>query len=149
MAAHDYRRHLRAVVAASAAPHGYTLTLWTTGAIATHSRGQVPSSWEALILLAGAAAGFVFVGLLAFGDVNGILDSNIAGDVRVWGGIHLPSVGLSILIVTGICAVVKTSWVWPLVGFAATTTYLLVIGVQFWLATHKGVAAAPVVDEPT
>ena len=37
--------------------------------------------------------------------------------------------------------------VWPLVGFRATSTYLLVIGLQFWLATHCGQMAEPVDEE--
>lgn len=49
-----YRRGVRAVVAASAAPYGYTLTLWTSGAVAAHAQGGLPSARDALFLLAGA-----------------------------------------------------------------------------------------------
>ena len=34
-----YKSALRATVAASAAPYGYTLTIWTTGAVLSHARG--------------------------------------------------------------------------------------------------------------
>lgn len=71
----DYRQHLRGVVAASAAPYGYTLTLWTTGAIATHAQQTLPTALEALLLLAGAVAGFGAVGAYAFGSINGLLAS--------------------------------------------------------------------------
>ena len=123
----DYRHHLRAVVAASAAPYGYTLTLWT----------------------AGAVAGFAAVGAFAFGGINGVLAPGTQGEIRVWGGLHLPSVGSSILLVWLISESVGGHLVWPVVGFTATATYLLIIGVQFWLATHRGHVPEPQeVDDP-
>lgn len=139
-----YRHHLRGVVAASAAPYGYTLTLWTAGAVATHAQGTVPSSWDALLLLAGAALGFGLVGGFAFGGINGALSPGPRGEVRVCGGMHLPSVGLSIALITGLTELVHGWLMWLLVGFTATVTYLLVIGVQFWLATHKAHTPEPV-----
>jgi len=132
----DYRHHLRSVVTASAAPYGYTLTLWTGGAVATHSEG-VPSTVDALLLLGGAVLGFAAVGAYAFGGINGVLSPGASREVRLWGGLHLPSVGSSILLVTLVAHLVSGHVVWPLVGFIATATYLLVIGVQFWLATHR------------
>ncbi|HZD69102.1 MAG TPA: hypothetical protein VFA45_09380, partial [Actinomycetes bacterium] len=130
-----YRQHLRAVVAASAAPYGYTLTLWTAGAVTAHAQRSLPSSTDALLLLGGAVLGFGVVGVYAFGGVNGVLAPETRGDVRVWGGLHLPSVGLSIVLVTLLTHVLHGGLVWPLVGFTATATFLLVIGAQFWLAT--------------
>jgi hypothetical protein len=59
-----YRDHLRAVVAASAAPYGYTLTIWTSGAVTTHARG-IPTALEALLFLAGAVSGFALIGAVA------------------------------------------------------------------------------------
>ena len=142
-----YRQHLRAVVAASAAPYGYTLTVWTAGAVTTHSEQELPSSTDALLLLAGAVLGFGAVGALAFGGINGVLAPGTRGEVRVWGGMHLPSVGTSILLVTGVTAIVHGPLAWGLVGFTATTTYLLVIGGQFWLATHRGRVGEPVDED--
>jgi len=144
MGSRGYRRHLRAVVAASTAPYGYTLTLWTAGAVATNAEGSVPSTVEALLLLTGAVLGFGAVGTYAFGGINGLLAPGPRGDVRVWGGMHLPSVGASILLVTALTWVVHGLLLWPLVGFTATATYLLVIGLQFWLATHRARLPEPV-----
>lgn len=92
---------------------------------------------DALLLLAGAVVAFGAVGSFAFGSINGILAPGARGDVRVWGGIHVPSVGISIGLVTALAAVVPGRWLWPVVGFASTATFLLVIGGQFWLATHR------------
>ncbi|WP_049774171.1 MULTISPECIES: hypothetical protein [unclassified Nocardioides] len=139
----DYRHHLRAVVAASAAPYGYTLTLWTAGAVASHAEG-LPSALDALLLLTGAVTAFGVVGGYAFGGINGVLAPGTQGEIRVWGGVHLPSVGSSILLVSLITETLHGIWVWPVVGFVATSTYLLVIGVQFWMATHRGHVPEPV-----
>lgn len=133
----DYRDHLRAAVALSAAPYGYTLTLWTAGAVASHA-GGLPSPVDALLLLAGAVSGFAIVGSIAFGGINRVLAPGTGGDVRVWGGAHLPSVGSSILLVWLLTDELEGHVLWPAVGFAATSTYLLVIGVQFWLSAHLG-----------
>lgn len=143
MAEGAYRRHLRAVVANSAAPYGYTLTIWTTGAITTHAAGTFPSTAEALLLLTGAVMGFGVVGAFASGGINGVLSPRGRGAVRVWGGIHLPSVGLSIGLVTGLTHLVRGMLVWPLVGFASTSVYLLTIAGQFWLATQRGGVPEP------
>jgi hypothetical protein len=47
----SYRQQLRRVVAASAAPYGYTLTVWTSGAVATHAQGTLPTPLQAVLLL--------------------------------------------------------------------------------------------------
>jgi len=138
----DYRHHLRAVVAASAAPYGYTLTLWTAGAVTSHAQG-LPSALDALLLLAGAVTGFAAVGAFAYGGINGVLAPRMRGEIRVWGGLHLPSVGSSILLVSIVTQVTQGRLAWLLVGFTATSTYLLVIGLQFWLATHRGHVPEP------
>ena len=58
-----YRAHLKTTVASSAAPYGYTLTIWTAGAVATHRHG-VPTAWEALLLLVGAVLGFALAAVV-------------------------------------------------------------------------------------
>ncbi len=40
-AVNDLRSHLRSSVAASASPYGYTLTIFSTGAVAEHLIGKV------------------------------------------------------------------------------------------------------------
>jgi hypothetical protein len=42
----DYREHLRTAVGSSAAPYGYTLATWTSGAVLTHAYG-LPTAMEA------------------------------------------------------------------------------------------------------
>lgn len=56
--------------------------------------------------------------------------------MRAVAGLHIPSVGASILLALAITHWTRGAVVWPLVGFVATATYLLVIGVQFGLASR-------------
>ena len=128
-----------AVVAASAAPYGYTLTLWTAGAVTSHAQG-LPSALDALLLLAGAVTGFAAVAAFAYGGITGVLAPGTRGEIRVSGqAFHLPSVGSSILLVWIVTQVAHGHPAWLLVGFTATSTIMLVIGLQFLgLATHRG-----------
>jgi hypothetical protein len=133
-----YRAHLQAVVASSAAPYGYTLTIWTSGAVTTHVRG-IPTALEALLFLAGAVAAFALVGAGAHGGPGRIFRVPTAEPtVRLWGGFHIPSVGLAIAGSSLVAALVPGVLAWPLVGFVATATYLLVIALQFTVADSRG-----------
>ena len=120
-------------MATSAAPYGYTLTIWTSGAVVTHARG-IPTALDALLFLAGAVAGFAAVGAAAHGSATQVLRPPPKATVRLWGGFHLPSVGLAIGGAALIAAIVQDALAWPLVGFVATCLYLLVIAAQFTIA---------------
>jgi hypothetical protein len=54
------RAALATVVAASAVPYGYTLTIWGSSAVLLRSLGA-PTATEAFIFAAGASAGFYLV----------------------------------------------------------------------------------------
>jgi hypothetical protein len=62
----EYREHLRTAVGSSAAPYGYTLATWTTGAVLTHAYG-VPATTDALLFMTGAILAFALLGVVAFG----------------------------------------------------------------------------------
>ena len=132
----SYRQQLRSVVTASAAPYGYTLTVWTSGAAASHAQGALPAPVQAALLLVGAVLGFGTVGAFAFGGINQEMTTRAVGPVRVWGGMHLLPVGTSIGVVTGLTLFVHGDLMWALAGFAATVIYLSTVSAQFWLATR-------------
>lgn len=129
----SYRRHLRAAVATSAAPYGYTLTIWTTGAVTTHEHG-IPSAAEALLFLLGAVLGFALTAAVAHGGPGGTFATNQGRAVRLWGGFHLLSVGAAIGLSAAAASLVGSPTVWPLVGFIATTIYLIIVAAQFTIA---------------
>jgi len=132
-----YREHLQTTVARSAAPYGYTLTIWTSGAVTTHARG-IPSTVEALLLLAGAVSGFVVTAAVAHGSVTEAFSMREQRPVRLWAGFHLLSVGSAIAVSTVVAHLVASPVAWVLVGFLATGIYLLVAAAQFAVAERIG-----------
>lgn len=48
-----YRKRLHVTVGSSAAPYGFTLATWTTGAVLAHARG-IPDALAALTFVVGA-----------------------------------------------------------------------------------------------
>lgn len=133
--ASNYRRHLRTAVGSSAAPYGYTLATWTTGAVLTHAYG-IPTAVEALLFMSGAVLAFAAVGAAAFGDVNARF-AHSPKQAALWGSFHFLSVGGAIG-----SAAFLTFWLnptagWLLAPFASTVAYLLVLGVQFSVADEQ------------
>jgi hypothetical protein len=92
---------------------------------------------QAVLLLVGAVLGFGTVGAFAFGGINHVMTAKAVGQVRVWAGMHLLPVGLSIAVVTALTRFLHGNLMWALVGFAATAIYLSMVGAQFWLATRR------------
>ena len=132
-----YRQRLRGAVASSAAPYGYTLVIWCSGAVTANVRG-LPATEHALMLAAGAITAFALVGLLAFGKPARVLASPEEKEVQLWGAFHLPVVAAALGIATLLAhAVHDAILAWLLVGFAATATYLLVIALQYMLAERR------------
>ena len=122
MARPRYLSALQATVAASAAPYGYTLTIWTTGAVLSHARG-IPSTAQALLFLTGAVAAYALVGGIAFGGLSERLVIEPTHAV-VWGALHLFSVGVTIGCASTVAHFVRSDAAWPLAGFVATSVYL-------------------------
>jgi hypothetical protein len=131
-----YRIHLQAAVAMAAAPYGYTLAIWTSGAVTMHAQG-IPSTVEALLFLGGAVAGFAAVGAIAHGSAQEVLRAQTDTRVRLWGGFHLPSVGASLGAVALANHLNHGTVAWPVVAFVATSIYLLVIAGQFVIAERE------------
>ena len=124
-----YRKRLRVTVGSSAAPYGYTLATWTTGAVLTHARG-IPDTAAALLFMTGAVLGFAFVGTLAFGGVTKHFDSDHGETPLIWSSFHLFSVGLAIGASALVARYVDGAFAWPLGGFLSTATYLLGAGAE-------------------
>jgi hypothetical protein len=116
----------------SIGPYGYTLTVWTSGAVLTHARG-VPDTADALLFMLGGVVAFAFVGLAAFGDLRARVGVD-SQPPAVWGGLHVISIAASILAVTLIAHRVESAAAWPLGGFAATVTYLALLAAQLALS---------------
>jgi hypothetical protein len=126
-----YRRALQGAVAASAAPYGYTLTVWTSGAVLAHRRG-IPSAWGALLFMAGAVLGFAVVGLAAYGGIGPMRPAEPA-PFSLWQALHFAAVGAAIGSAALVGRLVHSPAAWLLGGLLATVLYLCGVGMQLVL----------------
>jgi hypothetical protein len=130
-----YGRSLRAAVGSSAAPYGFTLAVWTTGAVIIDSQG-LPSAINALSFAAGSVLAFAFIGFMAFGDFTGD-NGEKRPKTSLWGNFHFLSVGLAIGAAVLVTSLVHTDLVWLLATFASTACYLLALGAEFTAAEGR------------
>ena len=139
MTIHEYRIRLRTTVGASAAPYGYTLATWTTGAVLLRTHG-IPNLLETFGFVVGAVLGFAFVVLVAFGGLTRHFDSTQYDTPVIWGSFHFFSVGLAIGAATLVAYLVNNAYpwpsliAWPLGGFLYTAAYLLLAGAESYVA---------------
>jgi hypothetical protein len=129
---HRYRHAVRQAASMSVAPYGYTLTVWTSGAVLTHAHG-VPSTADALLFMVGGVVAFGLVGVAGFGHIRARMTVD-PKPPAVWGGLHLISVAASILAVTAVAHGIAGAESWPLGGFAATLIYLVLLAAQLAFA---------------
>lgn len=114
---------LGTIVVASAAPYGYTISIWSTGAVVSRSHGA-PRVAEVFAFLVGAVAGFGVMGMLARGALTGSQSLENAPDRVLAGALHWLAVGTAV----GASALIAQihGWeVWALGSFAATSIYIL------------------------
>jgi hypothetical protein len=119
---------LRTVVAASAAPYGYTLAIWSTGAVLLASRGK-PTVGEVFLFIAGALTAF---GILGGANISRSSEQTASYQGRervIAGAFDWISVGAAV----GAAALIAKipSWLaWPLAALVASAVYFSAFGLQ-------------------
>jgi len=129
------RSALGTMVAGSAAPYGYTVTTWSSGAVLMRSHGT-PSVAEVFAFIGGAILGFTVVAALARGALkrHGMLDDPAARVAA--GALHWLAVAGAVGAVALLAEI--DGWeAWPLGSFAATTLYILLASVELALVTGR------------
>jgi hypothetical protein len=121
--------NLRGSVAASAAPYGYTISIWSSGAVAMGVLGD-PAPGEVLLFLGGASAGFLALALVVFGSLTVELQTPDVKRLSLLGVTHLFSAAGAVLCVWGACELLGTPTGWPAAGFLATVVYLTISALQ-------------------
>jgi hypothetical protein len=128
------RRHLAQVVNAAIVPYGYTLTVWSSGTLATERLG-LPTLPSVLLFVAGAAVAFFLVGAIAHGSLDLHLVAPTAPrSMGAWGAAQLLPAGLAILAVEAAVQIITADAAWVVVGFLATSVYLVAAAAQLALA---------------
>lgn len=123
-----YRTDLRGVIGSSASAYGYTLTVWSTGALLSYSYGP-PSPINVFTFFGGAVIAFALVGLLAFGGVT-VQFGNEEGRVQLWGSFRFISIGASVGAVLQVASYLPSFPGWPLGAFFATALHLGIVGIE-------------------
>ena len=126
MRTRQYKESLRGLARASAGPYGYTLTLWSSGAVAIERLGH-PRLVGVLLLALGGVAGFVAIEILA----SGIAGETPAQQSEVlWVNAHLLANGGAVIAVWAATGIVTGRLGWLATGFLATSVYLSVGAAQ-------------------
>lgn len=123
------------MVAASAAPYGYTVSIWSSGAVLMNHHGT-PGVFEVFAFAVGALTGFALLGILAHRALAQGEPMGHGRDRVVVGMLHWFAVGAAV----GAAALLAKihGWVaWPLGSFAATTLYLLGASAQLALVAAR------------
>jgi len=128
------RAGLATIASASAAPYGYTITVWSSGALLMHSHGA-PAVGDVFLFALGALVGFGVLGLLASGPLSGSRPIERGTDRVVAGMLDWAAVGASLGAVA-LIAQIHGAIAWPLGSLAATLIFLVAAGVQ--LAVSAG-----------
>ena len=123
-----YRHGLRKAVGTSAGPYGYTLTIWTSGAVLIHNRG-VPDTLEAILFAFGAVLGFALIGALAFRRAL-VIRIRATSHPVLWGSFHFIPVAASIGAAGLVAHFVDGAAAFPLAGFLSTSIYLICVAAQ-------------------
>ena len=123
------------MVAASAAPYGYTISIWSSGAVLLRSHG-VPTVAEVFAFLAGALIGFGALALAAQGALTRMESLDHAPDRVLAGALHWLATGAAVG-AAALLAEIHAWEAWPLGSFAATTIYILGASAQLAVITAR------------
>lgn len=135
------RAALGTIVAASAAPYGYTVTLWSSGAVLLRSHGT-PHVAEVFAFVADALTGFGLMAVLARGALAQMESLDAPAD-RVWtGALHWLAVGVAVGAVA-LLAEVHGWEAWPLGSFAATVLYIVAASLQLAVVAARRKRRSP------
>ena len=123
------------MVSASAAPYGYTITVWSSAALLIHFRHS-PAVWQIFLFAAGALAAFALLWLSGRSAIESAEPLEQGPARALAGTLDIFAVGTAV----GAAALIAMipSWVaWPLGSFGATALYLITASVQLAFAATK------------
>lgn len=123
------------VVAASAAPYGYTISIWSSGAVLMRIHG-IPQIAEVFAFMGGALIGFALMSVLAQGGLSRLEFLDHPPDRVLAGAMNGLAVGAAVGAVA-LIAELDGLVAWPLGSFAATTIYLLGASAQLAFVTIR------------
>jgi hypothetical protein len=127
---------LATIVAASAAPYGYTLSVWGSGALALSMDG-VPRQGEAVAFVLGAVLAYNLLVLVTRALVAGDLLRDDSRRVAA-GALNWIAVGAA-LGAADLAARIPGWTAWAAASFCGTGVYLVLVGAQLAFVTRRAV----------
>jgi hypothetical protein len=123
------------LVVASAAPYGYTLTIWSSGALLVRSHGD-PSVGDVGIFVAGAIAGFNLLALMVADTLEAAVSIDRRKDRLMAGVLDWIAVGAVVGAVSLLSEI--RGWVpWLVVPLVATVLYLVIASFQLAVFSRR------------
>ena len=129
------RAALGTTVAATAAPYGYTISIWSSGAVLMRVHG-IPPTAAVLAFVGGAVLAFGLLRSLARGALAGAEIVGHPGDRAHAGAMNWIAAGAA----TGAAALIAeldAVVAWPLASFAATMIYVLCASAQLAFVSRR------------
>jgi hypothetical protein len=129
-----FKLALGAMMSSSAAPYGYTVSVWGSGAVLISSR-SIPNVGDVFLFAAGALCAFNLLALVS-SRLGATRAMGLGRERVITGALHWFGVGIAV----GAAALIARipSWVaWPHGSFAATTLYLLGATVQLAIVVRR------------
>lgn len=133
-----YRMSIATILQSAAVPYGVTLTVWASGAVLVHFRGD-PKVYDIFLFVLGGMAGYSALAVVSAPVLRHLRPGSPGPQMALTGVLHLLSIGAAVGAVTLIGKI--SSWIaWPLGGFAGIGLYLGLAGVEFALAPRLPLA---------
>jgi len=130
------RRAFATMVSSSAAPYGYTLTIWSSGALLIHFRHS-PAVWEVFLFLTGAVAAFAGLWLLGRGTIEHAKPVSHQSSRAMAGALDLFAIGVAVGAAT-LLSMIHSWEAWPLTSLGATALYMIAGSIQLAVAEQSG-----------
>lgn len=128
------RARLLRVVGSSSISHGYSLTLWVTGAAIGDVNDVMPTAADAFALGVGGCFAFLVTGVAASHRHRYVLDNPAGVVTRLWSVVHVASVAVCCAVAWTVHNVMHGALAFGTIGFLLTTVYLWLAAIQLWLA---------------
>lgn len=126
---HRYRAALREAVSGESKAYGFTLVVWTTGALVADERGM-PGRLDAVGYLGGILAAMAIVVLVSFGGLT--TEWRVRTHSRLaFGAIHLASVPAAVASGWAVASAAgPPALAFSLAGFVAALVYQFLLGLE-------------------
>lgn len=120
------------ILESAAIPYGITLTVWGSGAVLAHFRGQ-PALYEIFLFLLGGMGGYALLATLFARSLQHARGARPGVAMALTGTLHVLAIGGAVGAVALVAKI--ESWVaWPLGGLVGIALYLALAGVEYALA---------------